>query len=113
MTQVPDRQVLALHVGKALHCLGETGYGLLRVPVLNAVAHAVTDVPFQHYLAHPVQGGFGSIDLGEDVFTGHVLVDHAVYGLYLAQNLFEAPVEIGRIHALLHEKSFVGCVSGP
>jgi len=44
------------HVGKALYRLGEALNGLIRVPVLDAVAHAVSDMPFQHHLPALVQG---------------------------------------------------------
>ena len=44
----------------------------------------------------------GGIDLHEDVLAGNILINHAVDGLNLADDLFEAPVKIRRIHALLH-----------
>ena len=49
-----------------------------------------------------VQGRLGGIDLGKDVFAGDILVDHAVNGLNLADNLFQSAVQILSIHALLH-----------
>ena len=47
--------VLLFHVGEALNGLGEFFDGGIGVPVLDAVAHAVLDVSFQHHLAHSVQ----------------------------------------------------------
>ena len=80
------------HVCKPLDGLGEVGDGLLGVAVLDAVADTVVDVPFQNDLSDLVQGGLGSIDLGEDVLAGDVLIDHAVDGLHLSDNFFQAAV---------------------
>ncbi len=44
---------------------GEVGDGLVRVAVLEAIPDAVLDVPFQHHLGRPVEGGLGGVDLGQ------------------------------------------------
>ena len=68
--------------------------GLISVPMLNAVPDAVLDVAFQNHLTGLVQGRLGGIDLGKNVFAGDILVDHAVNGLNLADNLFQSAVQI-------------------
>ena len=80
------------HVCKSLDGLGEVGDGLVGVAVLDAVADTVVDVPFQNDLSDLVQGGLGGVDLGEDVLAGDVLIDHAVDGLHLSDNFFQAAV---------------------
>ena len=62
--------------------------------MLDAVPDAVLDVAFQNHLTGLVQGRFGGVDLGENVFTGDILVDHAVDGLDLADDLFQSAVQI-------------------
>ena len=100
------------HVGKPLHGLGEFLNGLVGVAVLDAVPHAVLDVTFQHDLPTLVQGGFGSVDLGENILAGDVLVHHAVNGLYLTDDLFQTAVQVVGIHALLHKNLHTdGCIS--
>ena len=49
-----------------------------------------------------VQRGLCGVDLRQNVLAGHVLVHHAVDGLYLPDDLFQPPVQIFRIHTLLH-----------
>ena len=90
------------HIGEALHRLGKALNGLVRVPVLDAVPHAVLDMPLQHHLAAPVEGGLGRVDLGQDVLTGDVLVDHPVDGLHLSDNLLQPAVQVVRVHTLSH-----------
>ena len=80
--------------------LGNRGIG---ITLRDAVAHAVLQVPFQDNLPHFMKRTLGGIDLHEDVLAGNILINHAVDGLNLADDLFEAPVKIRRIHALLHE----------
>ena len=46
------------HVRKALDRFRKALDGLVRVAVLNAVAHAMTDMPLEHDLAADVQRGF-------------------------------------------------------
>ena len=78
------------------------GHGRIGIALSDAVAHAVLKMAFEDNLANLVKGAFGCIDLHEDVLAGDILVDHAVDGLHLTDDLFEAPVKIRRIHALLH-----------
>ena len=92
------------HVGEPLHRFGEIAHRLVQIAVLDAVPHTVADMPFQHHLPALVQGRFGRVQLGEDVLTGHILVDHPVNGLYLPRDLFQPPVQIFRIHTLPHPK---------
>ena len=57
---------------------------------------------FQHDLSAAVQGGLRCVDLRKNVLAGHVLVDHAVDGLHLPDDLLQPAVQIVGIHALLH-----------
>ena len=82
------------HIREALDRLCEALNSLIRVPVLDAVPDAVLDVAFQNHLTGLVQGRLGGIDLGQDVFAGDILVDHAVDGLNLADDLFQSAVQI-------------------
>ena len=89
--------VLLFHVGEALNGLGEFFDGGIGVPVLDAVAHAVLDVSFQHHLAHAVQGRLAGVDLCEYVLTGNVLINHAIHSLYLTDDFFQTCVHAGGI----------------
>ena len=82
--------------------LREFGDGLLRVSVLDPVADAVLNMPFHDDLTDLVNGALDGVHLHDDVFAGDVLIDHAVDGRDLSRNLLEPPVEVLRIHALLH-----------
>ena len=70
--------------------------------MLDAVAHAVLDVPLENDLAAAVQRGFGRIDLRKNILAGDVLVHHAVDGLHLTDDLFEPTVQIVGVHTLSH-----------
>ena len=92
---ITQRALSALfHIREPFHRLGEALDSLIRVPVLDAVPDAVLDVAFQNHLTGLVQGRLGGIDLGKDVFAGDILVDHAVDGLNLANNLFQSAMQI-------------------
>ena len=100
--QIPAAVGRSGHVGEALHGLGEIGNGLVGVAVFDTVSDAVFDMAFQYDLAGFVQGRFGGVDLGKNVLAGDVFIDHTVYGLYLADDFFQASVQVFRIHALSH-----------
>ncbi len=103
----PDRntrQTAVLNVGKALDSLGEPGNSVFCIAMFDTVADAVADMAFQYDLANPVQGRLGSVNLGEDVLAGYILVNHAVYGLDLSYDFVETAVQVCLIHALLHLK---------
>jgi len=93
------------HIGEALDRLGEFLYGLVGVAVLNALDDAVAYVPLEDDLPAFMQGGLGGIYLGEHILAGDILVDHLVNGLHLADYLFESPMKVRQIHALLHTKA--------
>ena len=57
---------------------GEFRNGPVRVSVLDAVPDAVVEMPLQHHLSHPVQGGFCRVYLLQNI-----LVHHSVNGLHL------------------------------
>ena len=90
------------HVRKALDRLRKVLDRFVRVAVLDAVAHAVLDVPLEYHLAAAVKCGFCGVDLRKNILTRHILVDHTVDGLDLTDDLFEPAMQIVRIHALLH-----------
>ena len=79
----------------------------IRIAMLNPIANTVLNVSFQDNLTGPMQGGFCCVDLGEDVFTGHILIDHPVDGLNLAYNFFQTAVQIIRVHALPHSDTSI------
>lgn len=93
------------HVGEALDGFGEVGDGFIRVAVLDAVAHAVLDMPLKHHLTAAVQSAFRRVDLREYILAGHVLLDHAVQRLHLTDDFPEAAMQVGGIHALSHGQS--------
>ena len=90
------------HIGKPLHGLCKALNGLVRVPVLDPVPDTVLDVALQDHLSAAVERGFRGVDLGQHILARHVLVHHAVDGLYLSDDLFQAAVQVFRIHTLLH-----------
>ncbi len=94
-----------LNVGKALDCLGEPGNSVFCIAMFDSVADAVADMAFKDDLANPVQGRLGSVNLGEDVLAGNILVNHAVYGLDLSYDFVETAVQVCLVHALLHKKN--------
>ena len=77
-----------------LDALRQTRYSLVGIAVLDAIPDAVLDVAFQHHLPALVQGRFGRVDLGEDVLTGHILVDHPVNGLHLPNDLLQPTMQV-------------------
>lgn len=99
------RPLFSGHAGEVLDRFCKLGDGGVGIAFGDAVAHAVLQVPFKDDLSCFMKGALGGIDLHEDVLAGDILVNHAVDGLNLADDLFEAPVKIRRIHALLHELS--------
>ncbi len=67
----------------------EAGDGLICVYVFNAITDTVPDMSFQNHFSAAVQGGFGGIDLRQNIFTRNIFINHAVNSLYLSQNLFQ------------------------
>ena len=53
-----DFQPGSAHIGEAFHSFCEVFDGFICVAVLDAVAHAVLDVPLSYDLAAAVQSGF-------------------------------------------------------
>lgn len=78
---------------------------LVRIPVLNAVPDAVLDMTLQDHLAAPVEGGLGRVDLGQNILTGDVLVNHPINGLHLSDNFLQPAVQIVGVHTLSHSHS--------
>ena len=60
--------------------------------MLNPVFDTVIDMPFQHDLTDFVQSGFGCIDLGENIFSGNIFINHTVNGLNLSDDFFQSAV---------------------
>ena len=94
--------ILSPHVGKPLYGFGKTLDGVVRISMFKTIPDTVLDVTLQHYLSTAVKGGFCGVDLCQNIFAGHILIDHSVNGLYLADNFLESPVKILRVHALSH-----------
>ena len=90
------------HIGKTLNCFGKVLNGFFGVAVFNAVAHAVLNMPFQHNLPYAVQCRFGGVNLHKNILAGHIFVNHSVNSLHLADNFFQAAVQIVSIHTLSH-----------
>lgn len=103
----------SLNVGKALDCLGEPCNSVFCIAMFDSVADAVTYMAFQNNLANPVQGRLGSVNLGENVLAGNILVNHAVYGLNLSYDFAETAVQVCLVHALLHENMRASCGFDP
>ena len=75
------------NIGKSFDRFGEILYGLIRVPVLNAISDTVLNMALQHHLTGLMQGRFRCVDLRQNIFTGNILIDHPVDGLHLADDL--------------------------
>ena len=93
------------HVREAFDRLREAFYRLVRVAVLDAVAHAVVDVPLEDYLPDAVERGLRRVYLREHVLARDVLVHHPVDGFDLAYDFIEPSVKVLRVHALSHSYS--------
>ena len=76
------------HIGKTFYCFRKALDGLICITMFNAIADTMFDMAFQHYFSAAVEGRFGSVDLGEHILAGNVLVNHTVNGLYLADYFF-------------------------
>ena len=70
--------------------------------MLQPVFYTVTDVTFQYDLAAFMQSRFSSVDLGQDVLAGNILLDHFIDGVDLSGYFGQPPVKILKIHALSH-----------
>ena len=68
----------------------------------------MADVALQHHLSAAVEGGLGRVDLREHILAGHILVHHPVDGLNLSDDLFQAAVQIVRVHTLSHSGDLLG-----
>lgn len=73
-------------------CLGEFSDSLIRISMLNAIAHTVVQMSFQNDLPYLVQGVFGRVYLNQYIFAGYVLVDHFIDRLDLPQNFLDSSV---------------------
>lgn len=75
---------------------------LIGVAVGDAFADSVLQVSLENDLPSFVERALGGVNLQENVFAGHVFVDHFVDGRHLSDDFLEAAVKIGGIHALTH-----------
>ena len=99
------RKAFSIHICKALDCLCEVLDCLLCIPMFDAVPDTVLYMTFENNLAAAMKGRLCSVDLGEQIFAGNVLVHHTVNCLYLSNNLFQSPVKILAVHAFFHSTS--------
>ena len=74
------------HIRKPLYCFCEIFNRLVRVAMLNSITDAVFDMSLQNHLTAAMQRGLGCINLGQDIFTGNILIDHAVNRLHLTDD---------------------------
>lgn len=75
-----------IHICEPLHGFGKIRNGLIRVAMLDTVAHTMLDMSFQDHLSGLMQSRFGGIDLCKNIFAGNILIDHAVNRLYLTND---------------------------
>lgn len=75
------------HAGEVLNRFCKLGDGCIGIALGDAVAHAVLQVPFKDDLSCLMKSALGGINLHEDVLAGDILVNHAVDGLNLADDL--------------------------
>lgn len=102
MTDFFKLAVCLLHIRKALDRFCETFDSFIRVSVLYSVAHAMLDMSLKHDFSAAVQRGFRSVYLRQNIFAGHVLVDHTLDSLNLSYNFFQSAMQIIGIHTLFH-----------
>lgn len=93
------------HVREAFDRLREALYRLVRVAVLDTVAHTVVDVSLEDYLPDAVERGLRGVYLREHVLARDILVHHPVDGLYLPDDFIEPSVKVLRVHTLSHSSS--------
>ena len=79
----------SFQIRKAFDRLGEALDSLVRVAMLDPVAHTVLNVTFKYNLPHPVQRRLRGVYLSEHVLAGDVLVNHTVNSLHLSDYLFQ------------------------
>ena len=75
---------------------------LIRISVLDAVAHAVLDMALEDNLSYFMKCRFYRIDLRQDILARHVLIHHTFDRLHLTDDLFQVTVKIICIHTLFH-----------
>ena len=56
--------------------------------MFNAIADAVLDMSFQNHLAAAMQRRFRCVQLGKNILTGNILINHFIDGPHLADDLF-------------------------
>ena len=95
----------SFQICKAFYRFSEAIDSLVRVAMLDPVAHTVLDMTLEHHLPYPVQRRFRGVYLCEHIFAGDVLVNHAVYSLNLPDYFFQSAVQVFRIHTLPHRAS--------
>ena len=67
---------------------------ITNIPMLNAVFYTMVYMTFQNNLAHFVKSGLCRVDLGEDILTGDIFVDHPVDRLNLSDDFFQTAVKV-------------------
>ena len=75
---------------------------LIRISVLDAVAHAVLDMALEDNLSYFMKCRFYRIDLRQYILARHVLIHHTFDRLHLTDDLFQVTVKIICIHTLFH-----------
>ena len=90
------------HIGEAFYGLCKILNGFISVAALDAVAHAMADMPLEHHLAAFMQRGFRRVQLHENVLARHVLIHHTVDRLHLPDDFPQPAVQVFGVHALLH-----------
>jgi len=75
--------------GNYFHELVDLLTPLFLVSVLDRVGNAMRDVITQDLILNPVEGGFDSLELGDDVDAVAVFLDHTGDAAHLAFNAAE------------------------
>ena len=95
-------QRLLVHIGEPLNCHCKISDGFIRIAMLNSIADTVLDMPFQNHLPRLMEGGFGCIDLRQNILSVYFFIVHAIDSLHVADDFFQAAVEVLGIHTLFH-----------
>ena len=78
-----DFQPGSAHIGEAFHSFCEVFDGFICVSMFDTVTDAMLDMPFQDYLSAAMKCRFCGVQLGKNILTRDIFIDHSGNGLRL------------------------------
>ena len=93
------------HVCETLYRCGKVFYGLVSIPMLYAVPHAVPDMPLKNHLSYFMERRACGTYLGQHILTWHNLIHHPVHSLKLSHHSPDSLMKILTVHTFFHTLS--------